>query len=115
MRGPAGRLGSARGRGGARVPGGAVTVYIDPPDWPGAGRLWSHLVSDVSFDELHVFASGIGCPRRAFDRDHYDVPSVRYAAAVEAGAVEVGSKELLRRLTDAGLRRPKRRGPPRSR
>lgn len=90
-----------------------MTVYIDPPDWPGNGRLWSHLVSDVSYDELHAFAAGIGSPRRAFDRDHYDVPSARYTAAVAAGAVEVGSKELVRRLTDAGLRRPKRRGPSR--
>ncbi|OEU86729.1 hypothetical protein DB35_24055 [Streptomyces abyssalis] len=88
-----------------------MTVYIDPPVWPGKGLVWSHLVSDVSYDELHAFAAAIGCPRRAFDRDHYDVPSARYAAAVSAGAVEVGSKELVRRLTDAGLRRPKRRGP----
>ncbi|MFE3408058.1 DUF4031 domain-containing protein, partial [Streptomyces mirabilis] len=29
-----------------------MTVYIDPPAWPGHGRLWSHLVSDVSYDEL---------------------------------------------------------------
>ncbi|MGH3309853.1 MAG: DUF4031 domain-containing protein [Streptomyces sp.] len=88
-----------------------MTVYIDPPTWPGHGRMWSHLVSDVSYDELHSVAAAIGCPRRAFDRDHYDVPSARYAAAVRAGAVEVGSKELLRRLTAAGLRRAKRRGP----
>jgi hypothetical protein len=86
-----------------------VTVYIDPPDWPGHGRMWSHLVSDVSFEELHAFAAAVGCPRRAFDHDHYDVPSTRYADAVAAGAREVGSKELLRRLTQAGLRRPKRR------
>jgi hypothetical protein len=88
-----------------------VTVYIDPPIWPGRGQLWSHLVSDVSYEELHAFAAVIGCPRRAFDRDHYDVPGSRYAAAVAAGAVEVGSKELVRRLTAAGLRRPRRRGP----
>ncbi|MGW7515136.1 DUF4031 domain-containing protein [Streptomyces sp. NPDC054796] len=88
-----------------------MTVYIDPPDWPGHGRMWSHLVSDISYDELHTFAASIGCPRRAFDGDHYDVPSTRYADAVRAGAREVGSKELLRRLTEAGLRRRKRRGP----
>ncbi|MEU6482492.1 DUF4031 domain-containing protein [Streptomyces sp. NPDC046887] len=87
-----------------------MTLYIDPPTWPGHGRMWSHLVSDASYDELHTFAAAIGAPARAFDRDHYDVPSERYADAVAAGAVEVGSKELLRRLTDAGLRRPKRRG-----
>ncbi|MFI7011491.1 DUF4031 domain-containing protein [Streptomyces sp. NPDC050145] len=86
-----------------------MTVYIDPPNWPGHGRMWSHLVSDVSFDELHRFAEGIGAPLRAFERDHYDIPSHRYEDAVRAGAVEIGSKELVRRLTDAGLRRPKGR------
>ncbi|MFD1828684.1 MULTISPECIES: DUF4031 domain-containing protein [Streptomyces] len=89
-----------------------MTVYIDPPVWPGHGRMWSHLVSDVSHEELHAFAAALGCPRRAFDRDHYDVPEERYERAVGLGAVEVGSKELLRRLTEAGLRR---RRPPRVR
>ncbi|MFF3561903.1 DUF4031 domain-containing protein [Streptomyces sp. NPDC002574] len=88
-----------------------MTLYIDPPTWAGHDRLWSHLVSDVSYEELHAFAEAIGSPRRAFDGDHYDVPSERYASAVAAGAVEVGSKELLRRLTEAGLRKPKRRRP----
>ncbi|MET7904479.1 DUF4031 domain-containing protein [Streptomyces sp. NPDC005336] len=86
-----------------------MAVLIDPPSWPGHGRMWSHLVSDVSYDELHAFAARIGAPRRGFDRDHYDVPSELYAAAVRAGAVEVGSKELVRRLTAAGLRRAKGR------
>ncbi|RSS41698.1 DUF4031 domain-containing protein [Streptomyces sp. WAC07061] len=88
-----------------------MTLYIDPPVWPGHGRMWSHLVSDVSYEELHAFAAAIGCPPRAFERDHYDVPSHRYADAVAAGAVEIGSKELVRRLTAAGLRRPKHRPP----
>ncbi|MGW6389624.1 DUF4031 domain-containing protein [Streptomyces sp. NPDC055103] len=88
-----------------------MTLYIDPPTWPGHGRMWSHLVSDVSFEELHAFAASIGAPPRAFERDHYDIPSDRYADVVAGGAVEVGSKELLRRLTEAGLRRPKNRPP----
>ncbi|MCT2592759.1 DUF4031 domain-containing protein [Streptomyces sp. N2-109] len=87
-----------------------MTVYIDPPIWPGHGRMWSHLVSDASYEELHAFAEEIGCPRRSFDHDHYDVPSERYGAAVRHGAVEVGAKELLRRLTAAGLRRPRATG-----
>ncbi|MEU3192661.1 DUF4031 domain-containing protein [Streptomyces sp. NPDC006992] len=85
-----------------------MTVYIDPPIWPGHGRMWSHVVSDLSYEELHAFAAGLGCPPRAFDRDHYDVPSTLYETAVAAGAVPVGSKELLQRLTAAGLRRRKR-------
>ncbi|MCE0445737.1 DUF4031 domain-containing protein [Streptomyces tricolor] len=84
-----------------------MTLYIDPPTWPGHGRLWSHLVSDVSYDELHVFAAGLGVPRRAFDGDHYDLPSHRYADAVAAGAVEVSSREVVRLLRSSGLRRPK--------
>ena len=86
-----------------------MTVYIDPPTWPGRGRMWSHLISDESFAELHSFAARLGAPRRAFDRDHYDLPAERYAEAVAAGAVEAGSRELVRRLHAAGLRRRKRR------
>ncbi|MFJ6570077.1 DUF4031 domain-containing protein [Streptomyces sp. NPDC091292] len=86
-----------------------MTVYIDPPTWPGHGSLWSHLVSDASYTELHTFAERLGVPPRAFERDHYDVPSERYGDAVRLGALEIGSKELVRRLTEAGLRRPKGR------
>lgn len=85
-----------------------MTVYLDPPNWPGHGRMWSHLVSDVSYAELHAFAERLGTPPRAFERDHYDIPSDRYAAAVSLGAVEVGSKELVARLIASGLRRRKR-------
>jgi len=88
-----------------------VTVYIDPPTWPGHGRFWSHLVSDASYDELHTFAARLGVPRRAFDRDHYDIPAHRYADVVRAGAVEVTSRELVRLLHGAGLRRRKRHCP----
>jgi hypothetical protein len=88
-----------------------VTVLIDPPNAPGHGRLWSHLASDSSYDELHAFARTIGIPARGFDRDHYDVPAERYADVVAAGAVPVASRELVRRLTEAGLRRRKRGSP----
>lgn len=84
-----------------------MTVWIDPPTWPGHGRHWSHLVSDVSFAELHAFAARLGAPARAFERDHYDIPASSYAEAVRLGARETGSKDLLRRLTEAGLRRRK--------
>jgi hypothetical protein len=86
-----------------------VTLYIDPPTWPGHGRLWSHLVSDVSYEELHLFAAELGVPRRAFERDHYDIPSHRYADVVAAGAVQVDSREVVRLLHASGLRRRKRR------
>ena len=82
-------------------------IYIDAPTWPGHGRLWSHLVSDASYAELHDFAAGLGIPPRAFDRDHYDVPSEWYDEMLVAGAVPVSSRELVSRLVAAGLRRRK--------
>ncbi len=84
-----------------------MTVLIDPPRWPAHGRVWAHLVSDASYAELHDFARGAGLTERGFDRDHYDVPGERYADLVAAGAVPVDSRELLRRLVAAGLRRRK--------
>ena len=88
-----------------------MTVLIDTPVWPWRGRLWSHLVSDVSYDELHAFvARELGIPRRAFQGDHYDIPQDLYDVAVAAGAVPVGAKELLSRLLAAGLRVGKPRG-----
>ncbi|MEY9872331.1 hypothetical protein ABH931_001805 [Streptacidiphilus sp. MAP12-33] len=84
-------------------------ILIDPPSWPGHGRLWSHLVSDVSYDELHAFARRLGVPERGFDGDHYDVPERLYAQALELGATPVRSREIVVRLTSAGLRRRKRR------
>ncbi|GLW62326.1 hypothetical protein Arub01_05700 [Actinomadura rubrobrunea] len=82
-------------------------ILIDPPLWPARGRVWSHMVSDVSYEELHAFAARLGLPPRAFERDHYDVPSELYETAVALGAAPVGCQELLRRLTRAGLRRRK--------
>jgi hypothetical protein len=86
-----------------------VTIWIDPPAWPAHGRLWSHLVSDTSYDELHVFAAAQGIPRRGFEGDHYDVPQERYAALVAAGATPVDGREVVRILQRSGLRIQKRR------
>ena len=89
-----------------------MAVLIDPPVWPWRGRRWSHLVSDVSYDELHAFvATELGIPRRAFQGDHYDVPDELYDVAVAAGATPVGQRELLARLMGAGLRLKERRAP----
>lgn len=83
---------------------GRVAVLIDEPMWHHRGRRWSHVVSDVSLDELHEFAERVGMPRRAFHGDHYDAPEEYYDDCVAAGAVPTPSRELLRRLRAAGLR-----------
>ena len=84
-------------------------ILIDPPNAEGRGRLWSHLASDTSYDELHAFARTVGIPERGFDRDHYDVPSEWYDDMVGAGAAPVSSRELVSRLVTSGLRRRKSR------
>lgn len=84
-----------------------MTLLIDPPNAAGHGRLWSHLASDASYDELHAFARTLGIPARGFDRDHYDVPASHYDRVVAAGAAPISSRELVERLVTVGLRRRK--------
>jgi hypothetical protein len=84
-----------------------LVLYIDTARWPAHGRLWAHLISDVSAAELHAFAELIGAPRRAFERDHYDVSVERAQIAVWLGARLVPSREIVERLVAAGLRRPR--------
>ena len=86
-----------------------MTIIVDPPNAAGHGRLWSHLASDASYDELHEFARALGIPARGFDRDHYDVPSEWYEQVLALGAVPVSSRELVARLVASGLRRRKGR------
>jgi hypothetical protein len=62
-------------------------------------------VSDESYDELHAFAARLGIPRHVFQGDHYDVPEEHRPLAVALGATEVESRELVRRLRAAGLRK----------
>jgi hypothetical protein len=82
-----------------------MAVLIDEPRWWFRGRHWSHLVSDRDLPELHAFAEAAGIPRRGFHDDHYDVPEEYYAQLVAQGAVPTTSRELVRRLKAAGLRR----------
>ncbi|HEV7622922.1 MAG TPA: DUF4031 domain-containing protein [Amnibacterium sp.] len=81
-----------------------MAVLVDAPMWPAHGRMWAHLVSDASLEELHAFAAANGVPARGFDRDHYDVPADRIDELVAAGAVRVTAGELTRRLIASGLR-----------
>ena len=83
----------------------ASVILVDDALWSWRGRQWCHLVSDESHDELHAFAAGLGIPRQVFQGDHYDLPEDHRARAVKLGATEVGSRELVRRLRAAGLRR----------
>lgn len=79
-------------------------MLVDPAVWPWEGRRWAHLVSDESYDELHAFAGQLGIPRRAFQGDHYDIPTDYRERAIALGATAVSSRELVRRLVGSGLR-----------
>lgn len=74
-----------------------------------SGKLhyYSHLASDVSLEELHAFAERAGLKRWRFHRDHYDVSQSLYDEMIAVGAAAVSCRELMERLTAAGLRRKK--------
>jgi hypothetical protein len=80
-------------------------ILIDDAQVPAHDRLWCHLASDTSFEELHTFALPFGIPERGFDGDHYDVPVDRRDELIAAGATPVTSRELVARLIASGLRR----------
>ena len=82
-----------------------MTVLVDAAVWNWQGARWAHLVSDESFDELHGFAQRIGKRRLGFQGDHYDVEEVDRHRAIALGAEAVDSRELVRRIREAGLRR----------
>ncbi|MEQ8842788.1 MAG: DUF4031 domain-containing protein [Acidimicrobiales bacterium] len=81
-----------------------MAILVDDARWEWRGLRWAHLVSDRSRDELHEFARSIGKRRLGFQGDHYDVDSIDRDRALAGGAVAVDSRELVRRLRDAGLR-----------
>ncbi len=81
-------------------------ILVDEARWPWRGRRWAHLVSDVSYDELHRFAARLGLPRRIFQGDHYDLPTELRERAIRLGALPRESRDLVVRLRAAGLRLP---------
>ena len=81
-----------------------MAILVDDALWPAHGRLWAHLVSDSTLEELHAFAAAHDIPPRAFDPDHYDVPADALPRLIAGGAQHVGGKELTRALIASGLR-----------
>ena len=84
-------------------------ILVDDARWHWRGRLWAHLASDESFEELHEFAAKLGLSHGGFQGDHYDVPTEYRERALTLGATAVSSRELVARLRDAGLRRRTRK------
>lgn len=86
-----------------------MAVYVDPlrehPPLYGE-RFWCHLIAD-SEEELHAFAQRLGMPRRAYQGDHYDLRPEGRAAALAAGAQEMPTREMARRV--CAVRKAKRK------
>lgn len=82
-----------------------MAILVDFPHWPRWDRMWCHLVSDESLDELHAFAALLEIPPRGFGGDHYDLPAEYRDRAIELGAIPTESREIVRRLKAAGLRK----------
>lgn len=62
------------------------------------------MISDTSLEELHHFAQQLGIPPRGFHGDHYDLPQHVRSDAIQRGAQEVTSRDIVRALSAAGLR-----------
>src|SRR3954451_2778441 len=90
-----------------------MAVLVDPlRAYPHAGLAvddWCHMAADSGFEELHAFAAALGIPRARFQGDHYDLPPWVRERAVAAGAVEVSTVELLRRMAGPRGNRARRR------
>src|SRR3954470_20387192 len=95
-----------------------MAVLVAPlreyPHVPYRLKRWCHMAVDGPFEELHAFAAELGIPRHRFQGDHYDLPPWLRSRAVELGAVEVPTAELLARMAgprgDRARRRAARRG-----
>lgn len=90
-----------------------MSAYVDPSKYhvsrnPRAkfvgsrfGHRWSHLLAD-SLEELHSVAKAIGCKPEWFQDHptlpHYDLSPLRRAKAIEHGARELPTKEILRQI-----------------
>lgn len=85
-----------------------MAILVDGAHWEWRGRLWCHMISDTSIEELHAFARWLGVPERGFQGDHYDIPDDARIVAIEEGAIAVTSREIVVALRSAGLRLPTR-------
>lgn len=75
-----------------------MTVYVDNARLPYRRMKMCHMLADT-LNELHAMADAIGVSRRHFQGassfPHYDICLSKRALAVQHGAVEVSSRELV--------------------
>jgi hypothetical protein len=73
-------------------------VYVDKAANPYGQMKMCHMVADT-LEELHAMADKIGIQRRWFqnnpDHPHYDISQSKRALAIQSGAVEITSRQLV--------------------
>lgn len=75
-----------------------MTVYVDRSRHKLGRMLMCHMAADT-LDELHAMAERLGVRRHFQDKPgmpHYDLCKATRRKAVDAGAVEVTSREIVR-------------------
>lgn len=82
-----------------------MAILVDSAVWPWRNRMWAHLISDTSLQELHDFAARLHLPEGAFGGDHYDITDELRDCAIAEGAQPVDSRTIVRALHAAGLRK----------
>lgn len=77
-----------------------MTIYVDTIRHYPSG-LWCHMATDGSIEELQRFAETMGLSKARIQHHrlvpHYDLRPLERERAITLGAIEVSSKELLRR------------------
>lgn len=75
-------------------------IYVDTPTkHPGKRKLYSHMMSDVSLDELHRFARENGIGKHFFHKgNHYDIREDEYNRLVSEFKVKVVDSRYLVKL-----------------
>lgn len=78
-----------------------VMVYVDTARNPYGRMIMSHMAS-TNETELHAMAKAIGLQRKWFQdhspriyRHHYDLCQAKKQIAIQLGAIEISTKELI--------------------
>lgn len=78
-------------------------MYVDNAGIMYKGKLRYHLATTLSIKELHAFAERVNIKRCWYHNrrfPHYDITEPQRLAAIEAGAIPVTSKQLVKILKE---------------
>jgi hypothetical protein len=74
-------------------------IFVDNANIEHNGKIWHHMTSDTSIEELHLFAEKLGLKREYFqDKNHfyhYDITENKFNMAISMGAIVVDARTLV--------------------